>query len=109
MAKKAVSLTLDEANVLWLRGRSYGHGNLSAVVDDLITEARTGRLGDATGVRSVAGTIDIAVDDPLLERGDGTVRDLFAASLSRPVRVREASTSSKSTHKTRIKRARRRG
>jgi hypothetical protein len=108
MAKKAVSLTLDEANVLWLRGRSYGHGNLSAVVDDLITEARTGRLGDATGVRSIVGTIDIASDDPLLERADSTVRELFAASLARPARVREASTPYKATSKTRT-RARRRG
>ena len=97
-------MTLDEANVLWLRGRSYGHGNLSAVVDDLITEARTGRLGDATGVRSVAGTIDIAFDDPRLERADSTIRDLFAVSLSRPVRVREASPSYTSTRKTRTKR-----
>jgi hypothetical protein len=105
MAKKAVSLTLDEANVLWLRGRGYEHGNLSAVVDDLITEARAGKLGDARGVRSVAGTIDIAADDPLLERADTTVRELFAASLSRPSRVRETSAPSKTT----TRRARRRG
>jgi len=97
MPKKALSLTLDEANVLWLRGRSYGHGNLSAVVDDLITEARTGRLGDARGVRSVVGTIDIAADDPSLERADDTIRELFAASLSRPARVRENSSSSTTT------------
>jgi hypothetical protein len=93
MSKKAVSLTLDEANLLWLRGRGYGRGNLSAVVDNLITEARAGKLGDAEGVRSVAGTIDIAADDPLLEQADSTVRELFAASLSRPARVRETPTS----------------
>jgi len=105
VAKKAVSLTLDEANVLWLRGRASGHGNLSAVVDDLITEARTGRLGDATGVRSVVGTIDIAADDPRLDRADNTVRELFAASLARPSRVRGTSASCKTTGT----RARRRG
>lgn len=105
MSKKAVSLTLDEANVLWLRGRGYGHGNLSAVVDSLITEARTGRLGDKTGVRSVVGTIDIAADDPLLERADNAVRELFAASLSRPSRVRETP----APYKKSRTRARRRG
>jgi hypothetical protein len=105
MAKKAVSLTLDEANVLWLRGQGYGRGNLSAVVDDLITEARAGRLGDARGVRSVAGTIDIAADDPRLEQADGTLRELFAASLSRPSRVRKTSVAYKTTRT----RARRRG
>jgi hypothetical protein len=95
MAKRAVSLTLDEGNLLWLRGRGYGRGNLSAVVDDLVTEARAGKLADARHVRSIAGTIDIATDDPLLERADTTVRELFAASLSRPARVREAPASSK--------------
>jgi hypothetical protein len=45
MSKKAVSLTLDEANVLWLKGRTYGGGNLSAAVDDLIAAARAGRPG----------------------------------------------------------------
>jgi hypothetical protein len=95
MSRKAVSLTLDEANLLWLRGRGYRRGNLSAIVDDLITEARAGKLGKVEGIRSVAGTIDIAADDPLLERADTTVRELFAASLSRPARVRETATSYK--------------
>jgi len=93
MSKKAVSLTLDEGNLLWLRGRGYGRGNLSAAVDDLITEARTGRLGETMMVRSVVGSIDLAADDPLLERADTAIRDLFAASVSRPMRVREPSSS----------------
>jgi hypothetical protein len=105
MGKKAVSLTLEEANLVWLRGQGYGRGNLSAAVDDLITEARAGKLGGARGVRSVVGTIDIAVDDPLLERADATVRDLVAASISRPARRRETPTSDKATRK----RGRRRG
>ena len=90
MPKKPVSLTLDEANLLWLRGRGYGRGNLSAVVDDLISEARAGRLGSVAPARSVVGTIDLAADDPRLEKADEVIRELFAASLARPLRVREA-------------------
>ena len=90
MPKKAVSLTLDEANLLWLRGRGHGQGNLSAAVDDLITAARAGRLGVPAAVRSVVGSIDIAAADPRLEGADQAIRDLFAASLARPLRVPEA-------------------
>ena len=89
MPKKAVSLTLDEGNLLWLRGRGYGRGNLSAVVDELITEARAGRLGETMTIRTVVGSIDLAADDPLLEWADAAIRDRFTASLSRPARVRE--------------------
>jgi hypothetical protein len=89
MPKRAVSLTLDEANLLWLKGRGFGRGNLSAAVDDLITAARAGRLGAPAAVRSVVGTIDLAADDPRLEKADRAVRDLFAASLARPLRVSE--------------------
>jgi hypothetical protein len=90
MPKKAVSLTLDEANLLWLKGRGHGHGNLSAAVDDLITAARAGRLGVPAAVRSVVGSIDIAADDPKLERADQAIRDLFAASLAEPLRASAA-------------------
>jgi hypothetical protein len=89
MVKKAVSLTLDEANLLWLKGRGYGQGNLSAAVDDLITAARAGQYGVSATVRSVVGTIDLAADDPRLEQADQAMRDLFAASLARPLRVSE--------------------
>lgn len=89
MPKRAVSLTLDEGNLLWLKGRGQGHSNLSAAVDDLITAARAGRLGVPAAARSVAGTIDISADDPNLERADQAIRDLFAASLARPLRVAE--------------------
>src|SRR5262245_45278829 len=107
MPKKAVSLTLDEANLLWLRGRTYGQGNLSAAVDDLITAARAGRLGTAAQVRSVVGSIDLAADDPRLERGDRSMRELFAASLARPFRVSEARASYEPVRRAR--RSRRRG
>ena len=89
MGKKAVSLTLDEANLLWLKGQGYGRGNLSAAIDDLITEARLGRLGKQAAPRSVVGSVDIAVDDPALEQADEAIRELFARSLSRPGRVQE--------------------
>lgn len=89
MGKKSVSVTLEEANLLWLRGRGYGRGNLSAALDDLISAARAGRLGIAAPVRSVVGTIDLPADDPALEHADGVIRELFAQSLSRPMIVRE--------------------
>ena len=82
-AKKAVSLTLDEGNVLWLKGRGYGRRSLSAAVDHFIA-ARGGRLGTPPAVRSVVGTIDVAADDQRLERADRGMRDLFSASLSQP-------------------------
>jgi hypothetical protein len=107
MPKKAVSLTLDEANLVWLKGRGYGHGNLSAAIDDLITAARAGRLGAPVPVRSIIGTIDLASDDPQLERADRAVRDLFAASLARPFRLSEARPSYEPVR--RAKRSRRRG
>lgn len=107
MPKRAVSLTLDEANLLWLKGRGYGHGNLSAAVDDLITAARAGQLGVPATARSVVGTIDLPIDDPRLERADRAMRDLFAASLSRPLRVSEARATYEPVR--RVKRSRRRG
>jgi hypothetical protein len=89
MVKKAVSVTLDEGNLLWLKGRGYGLGNVSAAIDDLITAARTGKYGMPVAVRSVVGTIDLAADDPRLEHADQAMRDLFSASLARPLRVAE--------------------
>jgi hypothetical protein len=107
MGKKAVSLTLDEANLLWLRGRGYGRGNLSAAVDSLIAEARAGRLGVAAHARSVVDTIDLSADDPELGRADAAIHELFAQSLARPQKVRETRTSHPATRSSR--RSRRRG
>lgn len=91
MPRKPVSLSLDEANLLWLRGRAaaLSRGNLSEAVDRLIAQTRAGRLGEPPAARSVVGTIDIAGDDPQLEQADAAVRELFAASLRRPLMVRE--------------------
>jgi len=101
MPKKAISLTLDEANLLWLKGRGYGRGNLSAAIDELITEARIGRLGARMAARSVVGTIDLAAADPLLDRADAAVRDLFAASLSREGLLEGARAGSEATRRPR--------
>jgi hypothetical protein len=107
MPKKAVSLTLDEGNLLWLRGRGYGRGNLSAAVDELITEARTRGVVGSAAARSVVRTIDLAADDPTLERADAAIRDVFAQSLAQPWLVRERRTPDQAEQ--RPKRSRRRG
>jgi hypothetical protein len=91
MPKSPLSVTLDDANLLWLKGRAAGckRRSLSAALDDIVTQARTGgHGGDAP--RSVVGTIDMADDDPALERADAAARAWFTGSLSRPFLAREA-------------------
>lgn len=91
MAKKAISLTLEETNLLWLKGRArvVAGGSLSEALDQLIVEARAGRIGAAEPSRSVVGTIDLPDDKELIE-GEDTIRGLFSSSLGRPVFVQEA-------------------
>lgn len=82
MAKKAVSVTLDEANVLWLKGRArISGGNVSETLDQLITRARGGRaqLGPFP---SVVGMVDLK-DDPDLLKADAAVREWFDEYLSK--------------------------
>lgn len=90
MSRKAVSVTLDEVNLTWLRGRARvtARGNLSEVLDRLVTEARTGGEPEKA-VRSVAGTVTLPVDDPDLTKARAAVRALFAESLARPLLVHE--------------------
>lgn len=90
MPKHPVSVTIDQDNLLWLRGRMIGRKrrSLSEALDELITAARRGSHA-SDDVRSVVGTIDIATDDPLLERADAHVRAEFEASLTRPSLTRE--------------------
>jgi hypothetical protein len=92
MPKQAISVTLDEANLVWLRGVSERSGarSLSETLDRLITSARQSGSAETSAVRSVVGTIDLPADDPLLERADEVMRDLFARSLSRPFMAKEA-------------------
>lgn len=95
MSKKAVSLTLDEANLLWLKGLTERSGarSVSETVDRLITSARESGVAATASARSVVATIDIADTDPGLEQADAATRELFARSLSRPFLVKEERTS----------------
>jgi hypothetical protein len=84
MAKRAVSVTLDEANVLWLKGRArISGGNVSETLDQLISKARGDRARSGP-FPSVVGTIDL-LDDPGLLGADEGIRAWFAESLARPL------------------------
>jgi hypothetical protein len=89
--KRAISVTIDEDNLLWLRGQAgaSASGSVSEVVDRLIGEARAGGRTDAAAVRSVVGSIDLPRDDEDLAAADGYVRAVFDRSLARPIAVRE--------------------
>jgi hypothetical protein len=90
MPKEPVSVTLDRDNLVWLRGRAARtkRRSLSDTLDEIVTAARLG--GSASGaIRSVVGTVDIAADDPALERADQYIREQVEASLSRPLTVHE--------------------
>ncbi len=86
MAKRPISLTIEETNLLWLQGRArvVAGGSISGAVDQLVAEARAGRLGGAGPGRSVVGTIDLA-QDPLLTDADAAIRAVFAGSLARSI------------------------
>jgi hypothetical protein len=90
MPKKPVSLTLDETNLLWLKGRArvLAGGSLSEAVDQLIDEARAGKLGAAEPPRSVVGTIDLP-DDTALAKAGAELRGLFTESLDRAIFVHD--------------------
>jgi hypothetical protein len=91
MPKTGISVTLSDENLLWLKSRTQTAKarSLSHTLDALVTDARlSGRVPD-TAVRSVVGTIDIAADDPNLDSADAVVRDVFAASIRRPLVARE--------------------
>lgn len=89
MAKRPISVTLDRANLTWLKARvgAAGARSVSDLVDRLITEARTS--GATGGTRSVVGTIDLDPSDPLLDDADAAIAGLFEQSLSRPALVKE--------------------
>lgn len=89
--KRAISVTIGEDNLVWLKGQAgaSGSGSVSAVIDRLVREARAGGRTDAAAVRSVVGSIDLPPDDPDLTGADAYVRDLFERSSARPMQVRE--------------------
>ena len=88
MTRRAISVTLEADNVMWLKGRAGAEGeSVSELLDQLVTSARSGnRAGPG---HSVIGTIDIDDSDPNVERADPAVRAAFEASLGRPMAVRE--------------------
>ena len=87
--KKALSVTLDRDNVLWLKSRAgaAGAGSVSQLLDRIVTQARGS--GHLVVARSVVGTIDIDAADPGLATADADVHALFDRSLGRPVLLRE--------------------
>jgi hypothetical protein len=90
MAKEPVSVTLGRENLLWLRGRAARskRRSLSDTLDEIVTAARLGgHVSDS--IRSIVGTVDIAGDDPSLERADEYVRGEFETSLSKALTVHE--------------------
>jgi hypothetical protein len=89
--RKAVSVTLELDNLLWLRGQAAAtsRGSLSEVLDRIVGEARSAGRAEPASVRSVAGTIDLPDDDPTLDKADDYIRALFAASARQPMLVKE--------------------
>jgi len=79
MAKRAVSVTLEADNLLWLRGqaRAASARSLSQILDRLVSDARRAGRVHESSVRSVVGTIRIADDDEELLRADAAIRALF--------------------------------
>ena len=94
MPKKPVSVTLEADNLTWLKGRAMGgkYRSLSDALDDVVRAARVG--GGPGEVRSVVGTLDIAASDPDLTSADAEIGALYAASLGRPVLLKETGPSS---------------
>jgi hypothetical protein len=87
--RKAISVTLEQDNVLWLKGQAAAGAkkSVSDVLDRLVTQARQEGRGEAGAIRSVVGTIDLPHED--LDEADASVRTMFARSLARPMLVRE--------------------
>ena len=89
--RKAVSITLQADNLLWLRAQAAAtaSGSLSGVLDRIVSDARQGGRAAPEAIRSVVGTIDLPDDDPELEGADAYIRSVFAASARQPLLVRE--------------------
>ena len=83
MNKKAISVSLDPSNLMWLRAQvvSSGCRSVSEILDRLIREARTNNSEQDATTRSVVGTILIAESDPTLSTADAAIRAIFTASL----------------------------
>ncbi len=79
MNKRAISVTLDPGNLVWLRAQTVSSGcrSISEALDRLIREARTGSTEKSALIRSVVGTLQIAESDPDLSTADAAIRELF--------------------------------
>lgn len=104
MSKHAISVTLDEMNLIWLRARvgASGTRSVSALIDRLVSEARTRGAGQEP--KSVVGTIDIASSDPLLLGADDAIRALVRSSLERPLLVKEPRATYRAVRRKRTRR-----
>ena len=105
VAKQPISVTIDAANLRWLKARAAASGvrSVSELLDRLIAGARA--KGSAAGiVTSVVGTIDVDRSDPLLLGADVVVRGLYDTSLRRPFLVNEQRTKGRVARGTRTRR-----
>jgi hypothetical protein len=84
MSKRALSVTLEPENILWLRGRARAEGrrSLSETLDRIVAEARSGGKAPSRS-RSVVGNIRIDESKGDLSAASETLRELFAGSLGR--------------------------
>jgi hypothetical protein len=105
MTKRAISVTLDGDNLLWLKGRAGAVGvrSVSELLNQLVTAARKGGHGGPS--RSVRGTIEINPADPGLDHADEAVRALFDASIARSFAMMETGPAARG----RLKKRKRRG
>jgi len=80
MSRKAISITLEEENLLWLRGqaRAGERRSVSQLVDGLVSDARAAGRVHADSIRSVVGSIALATADPGLAGADRTIRGMFS-------------------------------
>ena len=88
MSKRALSVTLDPENILWLRGRTQATGrrSVSETLDRLVSEARSGGK-DPSGIRSVVGSVTINESKGGLTTADEAIRAIFSASIERTARA----------------------
>jgi hypothetical protein len=80
MSKRAISVTIEAENLLWLKARTRATGSrsISAVLDDMVTEVRK-----APGpVTSTVGWVSFPEGEDGLRRGKEDIRELFDRSLA---------------------------
>ncbi len=101
--RKAISVTLAEDNLLWLRGQAArsSRGSVSELLNRLVGEARTGGRTDPAAVRSVVGSVDLPDDDPELAGADAYIRAMFVSSARDPMPVRERASRARKAQKPR--------